>query len=200
MEFLPVNRRTFPELSAHLKRNGLDAVVDYYQKQRATEISRATSAHLRDMISGTDANEEIIAYLKEQERTKTMPETDFLNLVWNGLVSSIDIAELQDKAGETLLKELKETAPILEPFCQNARAEVSLINSIQTWCYKNTAVSGSFVKILLVLFNADVLSSDAILYWHSKGSKPDGRQNFLKQTEPLVKKLEEQEEEESDEE
>ena len=124
MEFLPVNRRTFPELSAHLKRNGLDAVVDYYQKQRATEISRATSAHLRDMISGTDANEEvrlrsflrnidltrrgqIIAYLKEQERTKTMPETDFLNLVWNGLVSSIDIAELQEKAGETLLKELK---------------------------------------------------------------------------------------------
>lgn len=88
------------------------------------------------------------------------------------------------------------------------------------WCYDNSKVQSAFVKILLVssdhsprprarligrcaeqtLFNADVLSSQAIIYWHNKGSKPQGRQQFLKASEPLVKKLQEQEDEESEDE
>jgi hypothetical protein len=31
------------------------------------------------------------------------------------------------------------------------------------------------------------VSDQAIIYWHQKGSKPQGRQHFLKSTEPLVK-------------
>lgn len=72
-------------------------------------------------------------------------------------------------------------------------------NAIQVWCYGNTLVQGAFVKVLMTLFNADALSSAAIAYWHSKGSKPQGRQQFLRMAEPLVKKLEEMDEE-SDEE
>jgi hypothetical protein len=43
-------------------------------------------------------------------------------------------------------------------------------------------------KILIqVLYNKDCISDQAIIYWHQKGSKPQGRQHFLKATEPLVK-------------
>lgn len=45
----------------------------------------------------------------------------------------------------------------------------------------------SFPQLLKVLYNADVISDQAILYWHSKGAKPQGKQHFLKVTEPLVK-------------
>ena len=38
-----------------------------------------------------------------------------------------------------------------------------------------------------VLYNKDCISDQAIIYWHQKGSKPQGRQHFLKGTEPLVK-------------
>ncbi len=38
-----------------------------------------------------------------------------------------------------------------------------------------------------VLYNTDCVSDQAIIYWHQKGSKPNGRQHFLKQTEGLVK-------------
>jgi hypothetical protein len=38
-----------------------------------------------------------------------------------------------------------------------------------------------------VLYNKDCVSDQAIIYWHQKGSKPQGRQHFLKSTEPLVK-------------
>ena len=38
-----------------------------------------------------------------------------------------------------------------------------------------------------VLYNKDCVSDQAIIYWHQKGSKPQGRQHFLKATESLVK-------------
>src|SRR3984957_16458297 len=41
--------------------------------------------------------------------------------------------------------------------------------------------------ILQVLYNKDCVSGQAIIYWHQKGSKPNGRQHFLKSTETLVK-------------
>ena len=38
-----------------------------------------------------------------------------------------------------------------------------------------------------VLYNKDCISDQAIIYWHQKGSKPQGRQHFLQATQPLVK-------------
>ena len=37
-----------------------------------------------------------------------------------------------------------------------------------------------------VLYNNDCVSDQAIIYWYQKGSKPQGRQHFLKATETLV--------------
>ncbi len=45
-----------------------------------------------------------------------------------------------------------------------------------------------------------MLSDQAILYWASKGAKPQGKDAFLKQAAPLVKFLSELEEEDSDDE
>lgn len=58
----------------------------------------------------------------------------------------------------------------------------------------------AFAKILKVLYSKDVLSDQAIMYWHGKGSKVQGRALFLKAADPLVQFLKEQEEESSDEE
>jgi len=44
----------------------------------------------------------------------------------------------------------------------------------------------AFPQILKVLYNKDCISDQAIIYWYQKGSKPQGRQHFLKITEPLV--------------
>lgn len=43
------------------------------------------------------------------------------------------------------------------------------------------------IHALQVLYNKDCVSDQAIIYWHQKGSKPQGRQHFLKATEGLVK-------------
>ena len=45
----------------------------------------------------------------------------------------------------------------------------------------------AFPQVLKVLYNTDCVSDQAIVYWHQKGSKAQGRQHFLKSTETLVK-------------
>lgn len=52
--------------------------------------------------------------------------------------------------------------------------------------YLYLALSG-LNDLCQVLYNKDCLSDQAIIYWYQKGSKPQGRQHFLKSTEPLVK-------------
>lgn len=45
----------------------------------------------------------------------------------------------------------------------------------------------SFLALIKVLYNTDCVSDQAIIYWHQKGAKPNGKQHFLKATEGLVK-------------
>lgn len=76
---------------------------------------------------------------------------------------------------------------ILETFCKGAKAEVGLINSAQVYCYTDTRLMKSFAQLLKVLYNSDCVSDQAIIYWHAKGAKPQGKQHFLKATDALVK-------------
>ena len=96
---------------------------------------------------------------------------------------------------------------ILEPFCNGPKTEVALINTVQVYCYEDTRIIKAFPQILKVrrvcrsprvssdfsfslsqvLYNKDCISDQAIIYWHQKGSKPQGRQHFLNATQSLVK-------------
>lgn len=55
------------------------------------------------------------------------------------------------------------------------------------YCHTDTRALRSFPQIIKILYNADCISDQAIIYWHQKGAKPNGKQHFLKVTEPLVK-------------
>jgi len=61
LEFLPPTRRTQPELAAALKKAGLEPVADMFSKQRSSEVTKQTTAHLREMIAGSDSNEEVLS-------------------------------------------------------------------------------------------------------------------------------------------
>lgn len=57
---------------------------------------------------------------------------------------------------------------------------------MQIYCYEDTRIMKAFPQILKVLYNKDCISDQAIIYWYQKGSKSQGRQHFLKITQPLV--------------
>ena len=82
---------------------------------------------------------------------------------------------------------IQANCPLLTAFANGAKAEVGLINAVQVSCYADTRILKTFPQILKVLYNEDVVSDQAIIYWHQKGAKPNGKQHFLKMTEAMVK-------------
>jgi hypothetical protein len=113
-------------------------------------------------------------------------------------MASVDWSARPDQIENLALREVGKFSPILEPFCNGPKTEVALINAVQVYCYEDTRIIKAFPQILKVLYNKDCISDQAIIYWHQKGSKPQGRQHFLKSTEPLVKFLQEQDDSEEE--
>jgi len=65
-------------------------------------------------------------------------------------------------------------------------ADLGRSNAIQVWCYGNSAYMPLFPKLLKTLYADDIVSDKAIIFWHAKGSKAQGRQHFLKVAECVV--------------
>ncbi|KAK4694633.1 hypothetical protein P7C70_g8702, partial [Phenoliferia sp. Uapishka_3] len=190
--FLPASHQTSAEFSTIFKAAGLAGVVEFYSKQKTGQAKEETIARLKELKAEEADQEDIQSYLEAQHQRAVLPDTEFIALVWNGLLSSVDMAT---KSPEQVMKEINDIAPILEVFSTKPVTEVALINAIQLFCYENTKLMPAFPKILKSLYSKDVLSDQAIIYWHGKGAKPQAKATFLASAEPLVNFLKEQEEE-----
>ncbi|WVF68699.1 hypothetical protein IAT40_003471 [Kwoniella sp. CBS 6097] len=188
----PFQTRDRAHLEAHFKKEGLQPIVDWYAKLALGEVKDDTVQSVERMINDEDSNDQIIEALKSQQAEKPVGEADLVDWIWSGLMATADWTARADQVDASVVQHVTKYAPVLEAFCNGAKAQVGLINAVQVYCYTDTRIIKSFVQILKVLYNADVISDQAIIYWHQKGAKPNGKQHFLKQTEPLVKFLEEQ--------
>ena len=68
-----------------------------------------------------------------------------------------------------------------------------LLQRVQNTCYEDAKLTKFFRQIVQVLYQHDVLSDNAIIFWADKAHKPQGKTVFLKQMEPFVKWLRENE-------
>lgn len=58
-------------------------------------------------------------------------------------------------------------------------------------CYEDVRFMKLFTPIVRALYNNDIISGIAIIYWYEKGSVPQGRAMFLRQLEKFVEQLKE---------
>lgn len=134
------------------------------------------------------STDEIVDALKTSLEEQPIADVDFIACIWQGLMADLDLSiNKTDQLESQLLKTVDKYAPVLEPFCKTAQTQVALINTVQIFCYGEQRVMKTFPQILKVLYNKDCVSAQAILYWHSKGSKLQGRAHFLQATDSLVK-------------
>ncbi|KZO98812.1 ARM repeat-containing protein [Calocera viscosa TUFC12733] len=197
--FFPNNKRTAAAVEAYFNSNDLPQLAEWYSKRKTAAAKENITQGLKEMLDGEENPLEIVKFLKQSQTESTMPEGDFLSIVWHGLMSSIDWSSKAEQIDTTVTREVANFTTILEPFCTSARTQVALINTVQVYCYDDPRFMKSFPQILKVLYNKDCISDQAVIYWHQKGSKPQGRQHFLKVTEALVKFLNDQDEEEDEE-
>ncbi|KAG8890380.1 hypothetical protein FRB98_008955 [Tulasnella sp. 332] len=201
MLFLPAPKRDLKHLEEHFKAASLPQVVEWYVKKQYAVVKENVTSHLKEMCDDNETDDRIIAYIKESQVESPLPEPELVHCIWQGLMTSVDWPSARPDQIEALtIKEVTRFAPIMEPFCNGPKTEVALINVIQVYCYEDTKIIKTFPQILKVLYNKDCVSDQAIVYWYQKGAKPQGKQHFLKATEPLVNYLQAQEDESEEEE
>ncbi|CAE7093914.1 unnamed protein product [Rhizoctonia solani] len=196
--FFPTTKRTADGLLTHFKDAGLPQVAEWYTKKQSSALKTQLIAQLKERCENEESPEAIIAAIKEHQAA--LPETELVQVIWQGLMASVDWSARADQIEGLALREVTKYAPIIEPFCNTGKSQVALINVVQVYCYDDTRIIKAFPQILKVLYNKDCVSSQAIIYWFQKGAKPQGKQHFLKASEPLVKFLQAQEDEDSEEE
>jgi hypothetical protein len=148
---------------------------------------------------------QIVEDLKGQKARGDLADADLCNWIWTALMNTVDWTARPDQIDNTVVQHVTVSLPlceagdqayvetkqgrcaILESFCNGAKAEVGLINAVQVFCYADTRIIKAFPALVKVLYNSDCISDQAIIYWHQKGAKPQGKQHFLKATDALVK-------------
>ncbi|KAF9452387.1 ARM repeat-containing protein [Macrolepiota fuliginosa MF-IS2] len=198
--FFPPNKRDTKTLEEHFKKAGLPQVAEWWSKKQYAVLKDDLIKELTDLVQREEPADAIVAAIKTRQNENPIPEAELIQCTWQGCMSNVDWSARPDQIEGLALREVGKYAPILEPFCSGAKTQVTLINTVQVYCYEDTRVIKAFPQILKVLYNKDCISDQAIIYWHQKGSKPQGRQHFLKSTETLVKFLQQEDSEEEDEE
>ncbi|CAO1635765.1 unnamed protein product [Parajaminaea phylloscopi] len=200
--FFPQQKRSQPGVvSTHFKTAGLPQVADYWQKRANKDARDSVLARLAEMRSDEAvSNEDLVEFLKEERAKTGLAMEDFVPIVFEGLTRPIQWSTRADQVEAQAVKEVRDVTSVLEPFTPSPKAQIALINKVQLFCYEEQRVMKSFANILKVLYNDDVISDQAILYWASKGARQDGKETFLKLAAPLVKFLEEQSDDEDDDE
>ncbi|KAH9956934.1 hypothetical protein BC827DRAFT_1229051 [Russula dissimulans] len=192
--FFPPNRRSDATLDSHFRGAGLPQVADWWTRKQNAHVKEAVSKAIKDALEREDEPSDVVAAVRSVVEERPLPDSELVASLWQGLMAQVDWSARPDQIEGLALREVSRFAPIIEPFCTGPKTEVTLINTVQTYCYEDTRIMKAFPQILKVLYNKDCVSDQAIIYWHQKGSKPQGRQHFLKATEGLVKFLQEQEE------
>ncbi|GAA5925538.1 hypothetical protein JCM1841_006361 [Sporobolomyces salmonicolor] len=203
--YFPASKRNLVnDVAPHFKASGLASVADWLVKTKQTQVRDETTKKVKALVADDADVDDILAVLEPihaRAVPSVLPEGDFISLVFLALVSTLDLNAEPTAVVEAAVKKAKDVSGVLEPFSERAVTEVALINTIQLWCHDNPKLTPAFARILKTLYSTDVISTPALVYWHAKGSKPQGRETFLAKAGPLVKFLQEQEEdEESDEE
>ncbi|KAH8119322.1 ARM repeat-containing protein [Phellopilus nigrolimitatus] len=194
--FLPANKRDPKALEEHFKKAGLPQVAEWFIRKQSAAAKDSVVKTLKELCEDENrTNDEIIDALKTSQEEQPIPEADFVGCIWQGLMTVVDWNSRADQIEAVVLREVDKYAPTLEPFCGNAKTQVALINAVQVYCYEETRIMKTFPQLLKILYNKDSISAQAIIYWYHKGAKAQGKQHFLKATEPLVKFLEAQEDE-----
>ncbi|KAF8200823.1 armadillo-type protein [Pholiota molesta] len=193
LAFFPPNKREVKHLEEHFRKAGLPQVADWWAKKQYAVVKESIIKELTDALEREESPEQVISAIKARQEESPIPEPELVQCIWQGLMGSVDWSARPDQIEGLALREVTKFAPILEPFSEGGKTQIALINSVQVYCYEDTRIIKAFPQILKVLYNKDCLSDQAIVYWYQKGSKPQGRQHFLKSTEPLVKFLQEQE-------
>ncbi|CAJ0825527.1 11198_t:CDS:2 [Entrophospora sp. SA101] len=189
IDFFPPNKRDKEYFARYFEAEDMKQFVDFYNQRLKNSMKDQTIEHVKEMMDSSSTNAEVITYLKQQMKNGGWQESDFVQIVWESLLQAVDWSTRPEQIGTQAANQVKQCSSIISEFANNPKTELALLQKIQTYCYENTKLMKHFRKIVQILYDEDVVSENAILYWNEKGAKNQGKTSFLKQMEPFIQWL-----------
>ncbi|KAJ2995985.1 Basic leucine zipper and W2 domain-containing protein 2 [Globomyces sp. JEL0801] len=177
-EFFPTKSRTNTDFTNHFNTSGLEGLVEYHKKQQKLALKGQVALRLTELFQENNASE-VSIYLKEQVSEHKWQESEVCPILWDSMMNSVDWSSRVDQIEQNVIKLISLWGPTLDMFTSSAKSQLTLLLKVQAYY--------------------DVLSESAIFYWFEKGAAPQGKNVLLKQMEPFVNWLREQESDEEDE-
>ncbi|KAI9102007.1 armadillo-type protein [Phlyctochytrium arcticum] len=199
LEFFPPGKRQAEHVARHFEAEGLKPLVAYFNKRQQTVVKEQVRTRLDELFaSGTP--QEAAAYIKQQISVQNWSETDVVPLIWDALWGSVEWSSRPEQLEAQIKTTLTTWGKVLAVFTTSPKTEISLILKVQQMCYEDSRFQKHFRHINKYLYDEDVVSDSAVIYWFEKGAGSQGKTLFAKQMEPFVAWLKKQEEEDSEEE
>ncbi|XP_067686931.1 eIF5-mimic protein 2-like [Haliotis asinina] len=195
MELFPINKRNQDVFSTYFRNAGLAVIAEMQVKQEAVETKKKLQQEMNDMIREQQPAAEIRAYVLEEMQKNGIPEHEVVILVWIIVMGSVEWNKKDELVTEQALKHLATYAPLLAAVSKSGKSQLALILRIQEYCYENMNFMKSFQKIVVLLYDKEVLSEDVIQKWYKGGHSSKGKSTFLEQMKKFVEWLENAEEE-----
>ncbi|KAI8073210.1 armadillo-type protein [Gongronella butleri] len=207
MELMPPSKRTDEEFAKHFEAEGMKQLVEFHHRYQKDSVKKELLADLRQKLRSADAEDSevtpatILAYIKEMTTEGHLTEADTIPLIWTAIVDTVDLINIRpDQVEMHVMRALKEWTELLEAYTTSPKSEVVLLQKVQINCYEDAKITKVFSRIVQLLYQNDVLSHNAILFWADKAHKPQGKTVLMKQIQPFVNWLRENGDDSSDEE
>lgn len=199
LELFPLNKRSQEAFVTHFRKEGLDSIANFQNKQQTSEVKKELQSTLSEMMSDDDNPKEIVAYLVDYMKKHSLSDTDIVLYVWNTVMAQVEWNKKEELVAEQAIKHLKKYSLVMAAVAKSLEAELKLVVKIQEYCYENMAFMKVFQKIIVLFYKTDVLSEDSVLKWYNTAHSSKGKSVFLEQMKTFIEWLQNAEEE-SDEE
>eukprot|EP00128_Syssomonas_multiformis_P000772 Colp12_sorted_trinity150504_noHs@31192 len=200
LEFLAPNIRDTATFEKHFLEQNMEPLVKYHNQKQTAVFKNQLGASIKEMIQNDAPVSEIASFSLEHIKKHELTKSETVGIVWDSLMSGVDWSKKPDQLAEQAMRHVKAYAKLLEAFSGTVTAEVTLIVKIQIFCYENMNFMKLFQRIVLVLYNSDVLGEDAIMKWYETAHSPKGKTAFLNQMQKMIDWLRKAEEESTDDE
>ncbi|KAK3099169.1 hypothetical protein FSP39_000456 [Pinctada imbricata] len=130
---------------------------------------------------------------------------DLYGLITKAIID-LPMREDANLDGNQLLSSMKQNLTkyqaLIKNYVRSGESQMDCLHSLEDFCQTNEKVQSLFMKLLHHLYDLDILSEQAVIKWHGlppMGDNTELHVSIRKQVAPLIKWLQEAEEESSEE-
>eukprot|EP01134_Creolimax_fragrantissima_P006334 CFRG6334T1 len=197
-DFFPAGKNNEEAIAKHFSEAGLPKIVEYYKQRQLSRVKILLRQDIKQKFEDGAPQAEIISTIKDFQTRQNLNDEEMIGLIWYAMMATVDWnrnIKSVDLLEKDSLKFINTNSKILGAFCESPKAQLTFMLRIQSYCYDNGPFMKMFQKIIMLLYNADILDEAAIQKWYRDGHSIKGKSVFLKQMQPMIEWLNNAEEE-----